>query len=229
MDEAVRAGRLTWCEAADIRARVRQVHAQIGSVTHDVVPHSVSRDVAQFGARLSARTTANIASQLPSDYGSQTVRAARRAMTTTATVWALRDATRASGIFRSAHLGHEVLAHSRWQTIDPEVLDRLHEALERANSRRLREANWWLPNRVDPSLPSWIRGLEEALPTGRRRSVDECNHSLEQWRVLLRYRYRRARDSPGRLVTTRCRVPRGPNFRRLPSLSRQSAGPVVRA
>lgn len=216
LDEAVRDGYLTRSQAADYRARALQVHARISSATHDVVPTSVSR-----GARLSARTMGNIASQLPVDYSSGVVHAARRAMTATGTVWTLRDATRASA--------QKVLTYSCWRFIDPEVLDRLREVLERANSRHLREANWWLPNRVDPSRPSWIRGLEEALPAGRRRSVDQCNHSLEQWRALLHYRHRHAPDSPGRLVTTRCCVPRGPNFRRLPSLPTQSAGLVVRS
>ncbi|WP_040693794.1 hypothetical protein [Nocardia vinacea] len=107
--------------------------------------------------------------------------------------------------------------------------DHLREVFDDVFQRRLHAANWWLPDHVNPAKPSWIRGLEEALPTDYRcRSVDAVINALEHWRALLHYRHQRVPDSPGRLVTARRRVPRGPDFRRLTSPC-QLAGLVVRA
>lgn len=123
----------------------------------------------------------------------------------------------------------EVALQTIRRAVTPGLSARVREIFDHVIRHRLREARWWLPDHIDPAQPTQLRGLDEVLSARRRQSIDEYVHALEQWLALLHYRHRRLPpDSPGHLVAARRRVPRGPNFRRLTSLS-QPAGFVVRA
>ncbi|MFR9753733.1 hypothetical protein ACL02S_22225 [Nocardia sp. 004] len=92
--------------------------------------------------------------------------------------------------------------------------ERLLRVLETVFERRMLASRWWLHDAIDPASPSVVRGLPEALPE-RRKQIDEQAEAGEQTRAGLRYQQRCTADSPGRLVTARRRVPRGPNPRLL--------------
>ncbi|WP_435593854.1 hypothetical protein [Nocardia sp. bgisy118] len=110
----------------------------------------------------------------------------------------------------------------------PQLLRQMRSVLDTIYDRRLREVHWWVPDHIDPARPAEVRGLEEALPERRRRSANDFAQVLAQLRAMLRSRHRRASDPPGRLVTSRRQVPRGPNTHMLTQPC-QHAGSAVRA
>lgn len=102
------------------------------------------------------------------------------------------------------------------ERISRSQLERVHRVFHAVHAHRLREseARRWLRDDIDPATPRAVHGLAAALPDQRRQVVAEAEAD-EQTRAGLRYRHRCAADSPGRLVTARRRVPRGPNTRLL--------------
>lgn len=108
------------------------------------------------------------------------------------------------------------------RVVVPEHLDQVRRVLDTfTESRRLATRPWLLHDAVDPAAPRTVRGLEEALPARRKRFEVEVEAG-DQTRAGMRYRHRCAADPPGRLVTARCRVPRGPNTRLLTDFCQQA-------
>ncbi|MFI6960014.1 hypothetical protein ACIBJI_41930 [Nocardia sp. NPDC050408] len=175
------------------------------TISEVVVPDVFTPALTYFGSEFPSVTSLNVGGFALPDHGAEAIGAALKRVST------IVPTIRLPGIVQVAG--------------SPELIANMREVFEAVIKHRRLKANWWL--HITPIRPFQIRGLEEALP-GRRRSVDKIIHAQKQLRALLRHRHRHVPDTPGRLITARCRVPRGPNFRRLTS-PRQPAGLVVRA
>ncbi|WP_280310869.1 hypothetical protein [Nocardia abscessus] len=71
----------------------------------------------------------------------------------------------------------------------------------------------WIPDDVDLIFPTRVYGIVERLRGYRFRSPDAVAHTIAHLRALLLHRRRRPSEPPGRMVTMRGHLTRGPNTR----------------
>ncbi|WP_069162942.1 hypothetical protein [Nocardia altamirensis] len=90
-------------------------------------------------------------------------------------------------------------------------LDRIRTVFDNVITRRRGEAGWWLADNIDPFQPSQVTGLHDKLPTDRCYCLSADEHLAEFVKAVLHHSHRRLSEPPGRLVTARGHLTRGPN------------------
>ncbi|MEU1527129.1 hypothetical protein ABZ413_33570 [Nocardia rhamnosiphila] len=93
------------------------------------------------------------------------------------------------------------------------ALARFHGIFVDVISGCLTGAAYWLPDDVDPFQPSKVSGLDDQLPADRARNLAGTTHLNDYRKAILHHSQRRSTEPPGRVVTARRHLTRGPNTR----------------
>ncbi|WP_280454187.1 hypothetical protein [Nocardia brasiliensis] len=88
-------------------------------------------------------------------------------------------------------------------------LEWTREIYDRVIQLRGDESEWWMPDDIDPFAPARVTGLDDKLADYRRVRAIEVH--VDYVKAILHHSHRRSAEPPGRFLTARGHLTRGPN------------------